>query len=130
MRYRYGFAGLMALLAFMALVGAAAAPQESEDPMTHRVAVSDFEFLDNATNGPVTIARVGDVVEFVLVDGMHTATGGVLGVPIEGYGPESPLMTHPGETYVFPVTEPGTIAYTCIIHPDMEAFIIARRNSS
>lgn len=110
----------------MALVGVSASSLDSEAPVTHRVAVHDFAFTDEATNGPLTITGVGDVVEFVLVDGMHTATGGALGVPVEGHGPQSPILRDPGEVYVFPVTEPGIIAYTCIFHPDMEAFILAK----
>ena len=92
----------------------------------HRVRVESDRFVDMSTGTPVTFAREGDVVEFVLVAGMHIVRPGVAaGLVALGDGPHSGWLTEPGQVYRYEIPASGAFPYACEVHLDMQGLLHA-----
>ncbi len=90
----------------------------------HVVVVKDFEYTDDMTGTPVTLAHVGSTVRFEWESGLHTVTSGVAArrAPELG-GMNSPILGA-GSAYEFTPSAPGAYPYTCRVHSNMNGVVI------
>ncbi|MGI9407501.1 MAG: cupredoxin domain-containing protein [Hyphomicrobiaceae bacterium] len=90
------------------------APLQAQEARTHRVEISDFEFVPNTVR-----ARVGDQIIFVNKDTVpHTATQTPTGW-------DSGTLTT-GKSWSFMIQASGSLVYHCRFHPKMTASIVVQ----
>ncbi len=76
------------------------------------VAISNFMFSPSSFT-----ANIGDIIQFTLVSGTHTATS--TSVPSGAATFASPTMSTAGQSFSYTVTTAGTYAFKCSIHASM-----------
>jgi len=98
------------------------------------VVVQNFEFTDQATDGPVTVVEPGDTVRWVWEGGCHSVTEGVRGpdsdpatdsafdseVRCAQFDEDGDALT----TFEVTFDEPGVYTYFCRPHPQMEGVVV------
>ncbi|MCW3086434.1 MAG: copper binding protein plastocyanin [Bacteroidetes bacterium] len=82
----------------------------SANATTIPVAISNFNFSPSSFT-----ANIGDVIQFTLVSGTHTATS--TSVPSGAATFASPTMSTVGQSFSYTVTTAGSYAFHCAIHP-------------
>lgn len=96
-------------------------PVQQNLPMAERPVKQPVKILISIKNNKflpqVITAQVGDTVEWTNEDtAPHTVTGGEL----------NSARLAKGESYTVTLTKPGTIDYSCGIHPDMKGQVVVR----
>lgn len=103
------------------------APASTGAAPDHVVDVYNFGFTDHGTGTPVTLAVVGDVVEFRWVSGTHTAESGIARQHVTALGDiDSGNLDPKNPSASWTATAPGAFTYTCKYHANMQGVVIVQ----